>query len=173
MSRKFGIPTRNLGSFGFEIQKGAVSRNDTLSRADRKSDPGPPLDARRAAHIWMRVRAPVGDGSDLSRGRRCSPVGGIPAIPKREAGCWVVLEMCSKLSTAFCDQAHQFDVGFSHLSQRRRVESHRRWKSLTARRNTRVSDSFTAESRATILSALISWRGTTFPAGGSYRSASI
>lgn len=61
MPEGFPVSTHDLGSFEFEIQKGAVSRNDTLSRADRKSDPGPPLDARRAAHIWMRGRATSGE----------------------------------------------------------------------------------------------------------------
>lgn len=60
MAGGFPVSTHDLGSFGFEIQKGAVSRNDTLSRADRKSDTHPLLDARRAAHIWMRSRAPNG-----------------------------------------------------------------------------------------------------------------
>lgn len=67
---------RVFGSFGFEIHKGIERTLETLSRADRKSDSDPSWDARRTVGIWMRGRAPMGDGLDLSHDQKYLRPGG-------------------------------------------------------------------------------------------------
>lgn len=94
-----------------ETSQREIARQAHSGRADQYQSSRliiePEIDVSTSAHIWMQVLAPDG-GWNRSGRTNLSPQRGISAIPKREARCWGVPEMCSKLSILLASRIAYF-----------------------------------------------------------------
>lgn len=115
MSEGFPVSTRVLGSFGFQIQKGAIW-NRTLSRPGRKRD------VSRSARIAEPKARPRGGGGIRCRGGTwCGAVGKYPgkvglSHPSAQAG--VLSERGSIASDGRISNPAKTEVGFPHFEEK-------------------------------------------------------